>query len=494
MKRTMLRRSDVLCVGLALGGATAFGQTVYVAPAGTGTPAQGQMITAKGGDVLTLEVWVQGIPKDKLKEFRATMPCAASGGAAGSINYPAGVSPIVYDGIVNSPVDPDYVFSGITHITSGASAGKCPSGNLSGYPSAIRGVSTLNAVRPLVPKYLATFTYNVSTDAQGTFTVQAQSDPSTCPAAYGSYLLKGITTATCYPTTYTPALTINVPTGRCCKNEGCTLACSDGVTQYACQNTIGGVFTEGGDCSGAPPCPCQGDSHCADGTTCTRDVCSSGTCSNPSDVVYADIYPCGGNGIIDIDDLLQMLDAFAGLPSPCPACDGSGGACGAARAAAGGPGVESAKISSLSSAQITLSADKAVGERGKLFQVDVYASDVVHLRSYHIGVEVTGGRSGHLDLESVSVDRQRPDYVFPGQESVVLLVDKARKTLDVIQLDGQAAATGRVYLGTFSFRPSAEAHGRFQVDLQPQDGATLTMFRNKTVVPERSTAAAILIR
>ena len=48
----------------------------------------------------------------------------------------------------------------------------------------------------------------------------------------------------------------------------------------------------------------------------TPNGCPAG---GPGD--YADIAPCGGNEVLDVNDILNMLDAFAGLqpcPDPCP--------------------------------------------------------------------------------------------------------------------------------------------------------------------------------
>lgn len=486
MRRRSLRRGAVLGVGLAMGGAAAFGQTMYVIK-----PTGESSITAVGGEVLTLEVWISGnFSAEKLKEFRVTMPCSASGGTAGSIDCYASGGPKVYDGIVNSPVDPDYVFSGISHITSGASSGKCPIGVLGGYPSAIRGVANANATAQTTPKYLATVTCTVSTNAQGTFTLAPAYDSGTCPAAYGSHLLKGIATPTCYSTTYTP-ITINVPTGRCCKSTGCTLPqCTPSVTQHYCQNTIGGVFTAGANCVSA--CPCQTGSNCSDGNPNTSDTCTSGVCSHGSITpVYADIYPCGGNGLVDATDIAAVIDAFQGQPY-CPVCHGLD-VCGGG--GGGGGGAETAADASvLSTARITLSAGKNVGGRGELIPVDVYASEVSKLSSYHVAVEVSGGRSGTLTLETVSVDRDRADYVFPHQERFVLLSDKTRHTLDMIHLDGEVTAEGQVYLGTFAFRASDDASGKFRIELQADNGATLTTSRNKPTVPSDATGATIVIR
>ncbi len=510
MKRVVWNRCVIACVSLGLGGATAFGQTVYVAKSATGAPPTSpQTITATAGDVLTLEVWVSNIPSAKSKEFRATMPCGATrvSGFGGSIDYPAGTSPTVNDGdgAANSPADPDYLFAGrsVPAPIKASRVGKCSAATIDNYPSITRGYLSANAVGPFsVPKYLATFTYNVSADAEGTFTVQAQLDsPPACPGGFGSYLLSGAVTTTCLPITFVP-ITINVPSpGKCCATGGCALpVCSDGVTRAAC----GGAFTPFATCGGSPTCPCTTGSNCSDGLACTKDVCTAGVCSNPSiPVLYADIYPCGGDGFINALDIWAMSAIYNGTWA-CPACNGIAG-CSGRPADGGGAGdfappaaqeseSETAKASYLSPARITLSADAAVSSQGKLIKVDVYAGGVAKLRSYHLGVEVTGGVSGDLELESISVDRQRPDYAFPGQNSVVLLVDEDRKTLDVIHLDKEVTPDGPVYLGTFSFRPSADARGKFQVNVRPQDGATLTGFRDRIVVPEQSTAATISIR
>jgi len=43
--------------------------------------------------------------------------------------------------------------------------------------------------------------------------------------------------------------------------------------------------------------------------------------SDPDAHPETDIAPCGGNGVIDVDDILAELDAFSGIfacPHPCP--------------------------------------------------------------------------------------------------------------------------------------------------------------------------------
>ncbi|MEK6677029.1 MAG: hypothetical protein AABZ47_15425 [Planctomycetota bacterium] len=50
---------------------------------------------------------------------------------------------------------------------------------------------------------------------------------------------------------------------------------------------------------------------CDDNDFCTRDSCTDGVCDH-SPVRYGDIAPCGGDGTVDIDDLIAVLQAFAG--------------------------------------------------------------------------------------------------------------------------------------------------------------------------------------
>jgi len=124
--------------------------------------------------------------------------------------------------------------------------------------------------------------------------------------------------------------------------EGCLIDadCNDGnpCTDDTCLSTVC-VFT-----------PVDDGISCDDGDFCTvSDVCTDATCSGPrrrygdvnldgvidlDDILCtldafafwpacpgADLMPCAGNGVIDLDDVLAQLDAFGGefaCPPPCP--------------------------------------------------------------------------------------------------------------------------------------------------------------------------------
>jgi hypothetical protein len=75
------------------------------------------------------------------------------------------------------------------------------------------------------------------------------------------------------------------PLGRCCVNGNCL----EGVNELDCASVAGTWGGTGTSCTGSNPC----------GPACP-----------------ADIAPAGGNGAIDVDDLLAVINAWG----PCSGC------------------------------------------------------------------------------------------------------------------------------------------------------------------------------
>lgn len=156
--------------------------------------------------------------------------------------------------------------------------------------------------------------------------------------------------------------------GVACTTDACVAgACQNTPNHAACSN---GLFCDGSEtCSptgcqaGTSPCLpgelcdeaadscelCAGDADCDDGSTCTRDRCGGGLCTN-ADRIYGDVNadeavtladltctldafrgsphaectaadcdlaPCSTDGQIDLMDILGVLDAFEGLDACC---------------------------------------------------------------------------------------------------------------------------------------------------------------------------------
>lgn len=106
--------------------------------------------------------------------------------------------------------------------------------------------------------------------------------------------------------------------------------CSGG--DYSLKGTVGQANTgilNGGDYSlnggfwspsaGNSGCPCTTvadcrNATCADDNACNHASCMSGTCAFTCER-YGDVQPPGGNGVVNLDDILCVLGGFANFTS-----------------------------------------------------------------------------------------------------------------------------------------------------------------------------------
>ena len=299
------------------------------------------------------------------------------------------------------------------------------------------------------------------------------------------------------------------PLGACCVDEGPCLV----ITQ-ACCSGVGGTFvgvatdcvgTEtvcadgiDNDCDGLKDCLdpdclpdplcCQSDGECDDSDVCTCDECDEPTqaCNFPSRT-YGDVFPleCNGTGIVDIDDVVCVLNGFANFavcPTgdifPCPsnnglididdvvavlnAFAGIDPCCSGGGASPGGP---MAPGPILLPAAITLVANPTTIAPGASATVEGFISGASDLRGYQVALSVTGGTSGTLDVETLSIDIVRPNYVFSGLSNVTAL-DESGVRLGGALYSGGVNTGSNKYLGTFTFRASSDADGTFTVDFR----------------------------
>ena len=97
------------------------------------------------------------------------------------------------------------------------------------------------------------------------------------------------------------------------------------------------------------------------------------------------------------------------------------------------------------------------------YQVEVYLEGASGLRTYQVKLQTSGGRSGQLVREAVSIDTGRADYVFADQD-VVQAADQTGGRIGGT-LYGGAVDAARAYLGTYLFRPTSDAAGVFQISV-----------------------------
>jgi hypothetical protein len=127
-----------------------------------------------------------------------------------------------------------------------------------------------------------------------------------------------------------------------------------------------------------------------------------------------------------------------------------------------------------------------------LYLVDVFVQGASNLRSYQIGVVVTGGTNGELVRDELQIETARPDFVF-GELEAISAADQVGGRLGGVLIDGGVTRPAPAYLGTYSFRPSPDAAGTFQVSIDDGVKTFLADPANEMVEHRTGTAALITI-
>ena len=272
--------------GLVALGPSAFGEAlVELVPVG-GT---GNEITVMPDTSVTVEVYISNVAPDLLQAYQAAVYPVATGGLRGTV---------VHDGVppVLDQSRPDFVFAGLSPL---ATTGVGP-------PPIVVALlmDPLDSVLITDPVYGGEFTYVVSADAVGDFTIELYGlgAETTLASNYGAPISFSAQNATVHVL--------------CLSDEDC----SDGLYCNGEETCPDGTCVDG-----SPPCPLPGlpycdedldscaeclmDAHCDDLNDCTVNDCdrSTGLCDYPPE---APGFPCG-----DSDDT-QCTDPDT--------CDGAG--------------------------------------------------------------------------------------------------------------------------------------------------------------------------
>jgi hypothetical protein len=116
------------------------------------------------------------------------------------------------------------------------------------------------------------------------------------------------------------------PDGACCLSNGNCLLLTDDDCGQIPNSVWAGALTDctDADMNGtADDCEleCFTSAQCNDGNPCTQDSCNAGHCAHqPVSRPYGDLFPAGGDGIVDVDDIACELAGFINLQD-CPAAD-----------------------------------------------------------------------------------------------------------------------------------------------------------------------------
>jgi len=181
---------------------------------------------------------------------------------------------------------------------------------------------------------------------------------------------------------------------------------------------------------------------------------------------------------IDLFDIVAVLDAFSGASYPdATPCSGAFAELAATAKAAPAKGA-------VSDARVWLVPSATTVAPGGVVRLDVFADGLADVRGYQVAVEAGGGSAGTLVPGAVTISSYRDDYLFAGW-AVSAVTDSTGVRLAGAVRGGGANPAGAVYLGSFEYRASGDAAGRFRVGLRPSETLFLdSSNENELVEPD----------
>jgi hypothetical protein len=161
----------------------------------------------------------------------------------------------------------------------------------------------------------------------------------------------------------------------------------------------------------------------------------------------------GPDGYNDVGDVLAALDVVFGVPYSCAdPCSAPGAGGGMAGPMGGGQ-----------SGIIILTASSNSLSPGTAVDVDMFVTGPLDVRGYQGTVQISGGRRGTLSMEALSIDEQRADFVFLGEEYVNSIDVNGARLMAGMYNGGVNVGSATKYFGSFKLRASSDALGTFNI-------------------------------
>jgi len=123
-------------------------------------------------------------------------------------------------------------------------------------------------------------------------------------------------------------------------------------------------------------------------------------------------------------------------------------------------------------AAMLLVPSRTVIQPGEAVNVDVFLSNVQDLRTYQVSLMTLGGDAGTMTREDVTLNSTRADFVFSGLQKVDA-VDRSGGRVGAVLFSGGVNVNNPAYIGTYTFRASADATGLFRIGVEIKDRASL---------------------
>lgn len=156
------------------------------------------------------------------------------------------------------------------------------------------------------------------------------------------------------------------------------------------------------------------------------------------------------------------------------------------------PAIHDEETDGLTDARLQLSMGRPFVRPGGQIAIDVYATNVADLQAYQISLEVSGGRMGTLDLESVVINETRLEYIF-NESDCRYACDTFHGEAGAVQLDGTTEVTTPKLLATFVYRASSDAAGTFTIDIHANGHSYLIDSYGEQIECDMSSAADVAI-
>ncbi|MFQ5415019.1 MAG: c-type cytochrome, partial [Phycisphaerae bacterium] len=286
-----------------------------VVPPSASTPGTSIRVQADGGDSVAYDVWVEETAPVALKSWQVWMYCSYAGGIGEATFVSNAVDDSRSDYVFPFPPEPF-----VPHLTPTENQGQCPTTVTNLEP---RTSNVALSDFPVVTgaRYLSTWVFAVSLDADGVFTLRPKCLPTD---GCTTDLTKLLDPSNVLMPMRVDPLEIEVTVGQCCDANGCV----GDMTAAACAALGNTGFNPDASCAAGDPCGCVVDSECQaggtfdDGDPCTVDVCdaadpaadpATGCVHTCVPVLYGDVF---ADAIVEAEDVLCVLAANAGTPNP----------------------------------------------------------------------------------------------------------------------------------------------------------------------------------
>lgn len=231
-----------------------------------------------------------------------------------------------------------------------------------------------------------------------------------------------------------------------------------------------------------------------DGDPCSYLGCCGGRCSEPLQVQYgdidhngtvtlfdlfcvldaledndescpiydSDIEPCDPNGTINLLDLNAVLNAFSGI-DPCDCPDPTNCPTPGAKIVRSEPSIPPPPPHSVN-ANLTfeLQTSATSGPAGGLFEIHVFGMNFNEVKAYQIALDVSGGKTGTLTVEDISIDEARSDFTFRNLAPEIRF-NVSRGRMIAVLPAGKRSSSAAQYLATYTLRASPKSSGTFAV-------------------------------